>query len=185
MILGRRGPPPTPSNLVKLRGNPGKRPINKSEPTPPPGIAQPPEWLKHRGKRLWHLIAPVLDEMGVLTSADPHALALLCDAYAEYIECREVVRAEGRTYESISYEDDGEVIGESEDGATLVKEVTVVRRMVRARPEVAMAADAWRRIRAMMQEFGLTPSSRSRIATRPAEDEDEFEAFTRGHQQAT
>lgn len=148
--MGRRGPPPDPSAMRLLKGNPGKRQVNKAEPMPPAGRTKPPSWLKGRARRLWGRIAPILSRMKVLTSADPHALALLCDAYAEYLDARDVVRAEGSVYESrhIQTDKDGHMIE---------------RIIIRPRPEVAIASDAWKRIRAMMQEFGLTPSSRSRI----------------------
>lgn len=81
--------------------------------------------------------------MGVLTLADGKALELLCDAYAEYREARSVCEREGMTYESVS-----------EHGS-----------MWRARPEVAIASDAWRRIASMLREFGLTPSSRTKVQT--------------------
>ncbi len=83
----------------------------------------------------------------VLTLADGKALELLCSVYAEYRDARDVIDRQGATYES-----------HTQNG-----------KIVRARPEVAIASDAWRRIRAMMTEFGLTPSSRSRIAVAPQE----------------
>lgn len=148
--MGRRGPAPDPTVVRLLKGNPGRRPLNKDEPVPPAGIAKPPQWLKGRSHQVWELLAPILARMKVLSSADAHALALLCDAYAEYLDARDVVRKDGATYESRHFQMD-------EAGHTVEKV------MIRPRPEVAMAQDAWKRVRQMMQEFGLTPSSRSRI----------------------
>ena len=39
--------------------------------------------------------------------------------------------------------------------------------MIRQRPEVALAADAWRRYAAMLQRFGLDPVSRARVEMIP------------------
>src|SRR5579859_2336929 len=94
------GRPPKPTALKVLSGNPGKRALNQNEPTPPAGSISAPSWLRGRARTAWKWVAPVLEQMGVLSTADTHALALLCDAYAEYIECRAVVRRLGRTYES-------------------------------------------------------------------------------------
>jgi P27 family predicted phage terminase small subunit len=163
--MGKRGPPPTPTSIRLLRGNPSGRALNKDEPIPPEGVAKPPDWLTGRSKELWTRIAPILTRMKVLTSADPDALALLCDAYAEYLGARDVVRGEGATYESRQFQMD-------EAGNTVEKV------MIRPRPEVAMAQDAWKRVRQMMQEFGLTPSSRSRIEVPGATEEaDPFVAW--------
>jgi P27 family predicted phage terminase small subunit len=40
-----RGPAPTPTHLRILKGNPGKRPLNKAEPKPEKGPVDPPDWL--------------------------------------------------------------------------------------------------------------------------------------------
>lgn len=167
-----RGRPPKPTALKLIEGTARPDRINDREPEPPQGEIKPPKWLVGRSKRLWNEIAPVLDEMGVLTTADPHALALLCDAYAEYLDARAVVKKEGATYQT------SRVLGQlyTESG----EEVPLVNTMVRQRPEVAIASDAWRRIQRMMSEFGLTPSSRSRIKASPKEEIDPFEEFLGG-----
>ena len=163
--MGRRGPPPKPTALKVLQGNPGKRRLNDSEPTPPPGPVSPPSWLTGKSRRAWRWIAPVLDAMGCLTTADPHALAMLCDAYGDYLDARTIIRDEGRTYESRHLQMDA--AGN-----------TFERVIIRARPEVAMMSDAWKRMRVLMQEFGMTPSSRSRIKTgAPAVEADPFDSW--------
>ena len=54
--MGRRGPPPKPTRIRLLQGNPSKRPINKREPKPPDGSPRCPAWLSPEAKRTW---APV------------------------------------------------------------------------------------------------------------------------------
>ena len=112
-------------------------------------------WLTPKAKTVWKQLGDSLDRMRVLTEADGHALELLVDAYAEYRAARAVVAKEGATYES----------------------KTKHGKIVRARPEVAIAADAWKRMKAMLVEFGLTPSSRSQVSAAPIYDEDPMEAF--------
>lgn len=40
-----------------------------------------------------------------------------------------------------------------------------------------MKADAWKRIRAMLGEFGMTPAARSKVTINTPAEEDPFEAF--------
>jgi P27 family predicted phage terminase small subunit len=87
-------------------------------------------------------LAKQLDGAGVLTEADQHALALLCTALAEHEAAAAVVAELGATYEA-----------RTESGTILH----------RVRPEVAIAADSWRRAMRGLSEFGLTPASRGRV----------------------
>jgi len=117
-----------------------------------------PKHLPESARALWRWLSPRLDEMQTLTQVDGPALELLCDAYAEYRTAREVITRDGATYEAVT-----------EAGAT----------MHRVRPEVAIASDAWRRVRAMLTEFGLTPSSRSKVSMLGAVPNDPFEDYLR------
>lgn len=166
-----------PKAVRKLRGNAGKRPLGGDEPEAPKGPVSAPYWLHGKGRWAWGKIAPVLDGMGLLTTADPHALALLCDAYAEFLAAREVVWRKGMTYESRTAVD-AEEEDEDKDGET--KTVVVWSVIVRARPEVKIASDAWKRVRAMMLEFGLTPSARTRVKGQGEVEDDELEAWMKG-----
>lgn len=167
------GRPPKPTALKLLHGNPGKRPLPANEPQPPADGVKVPTWLKGRARRLWRQIEPILADMRVLTVADTQALALLCDALAEYVEAREVVRKTGMTYESVR------VVGTTRDDDG--NEVPITSTMVRQRPEVAIAADAWRRANQMLQQFGLTPSSRAKVPAQPKEEVDPFEELFGGN----
>lgn len=157
-MAGRK---PLPSHLKAVTGNAGKRPTNTREPKPRTGVPKCPPHLSKLAKSAWKRIAPELKAMGVLTLADGAGLELLVDAYAQYRAADDVIQDKGLTY-----------MTESENGV-----------MHRARPEVAMRSDAWRRVRAMLAEFGLTPSSRSRVSAAGAEEEkDPFEEFMKnGH----
>jgi len=137
-MAGRK---PVPTHIKIVRGNPGKRALPATEPRPAAGIPKMPGKLSTRARRAWKSIGPELERMGVLTVADGTALELLCDAYAEWRDARDVVIRDGATYETVS------------------KHGT----MTRTRPEVAIASDAWRRIAVMLREFGLTPSSRTKV----------------------
>lgn len=109
-------------------------------------IPRAPAGLGASARRIWRDLARRLDSAGVLTEADGHALGLLAEALADYRAAMDVVARDGRTYEC---------------------RTSAGSNMHRVRPEVALAADAWRRAARMMVEFGLTPASRGRIDLPP------------------
>lgn len=44
--------------------------------------------------------------------------------------------------------------------------------LIKAHPAAAMKADAWKRIRAMLAEFGMSPASRAKVNTAGPDDVD-------------
>ena len=73
--MGKRGPPPTPTNVLKRRGSwRGNR--NPGEPRPEPGRPRCPSWLGDYAKAAWRHLVPMLDRMAVLTKVDCNALAM-------------------------------------------------------------------------------------------------------------
>lgn len=105
-----------------------------------------PDWLPDEIKTIFNEMALHFSDMRVLGSADGKALELLADAYFEYREARQFVYKNGSTYESIT-----------KDGG----------KIVRAYPQVNIASDAFKRVRAMLIEFGATPAARSRVEALP------------------
>ncbi|MBA1195553.1 phage terminase small subunit P27 family [Pseudomonas plecoglossicida] len=148
-MAGRR---PTPTELKLVRGNPGKRAINKNEPKPARRIPSAPAHLTNEAQVAWGRLTVLLDRMGVLTEADGFALERLCDCYAEILALREIVDAQGRTYETTSTQ--GEVV-------------------LKANPAVAMLADVDRRFKSYLVEFGLTPAARSKVQVKQNDDEED------------
>lgn len=144
-MAGRR---PKPTHLKVVSGNPGKRALNKREPKPQKVIPSCPEHLSTESKVAWGRLVTMLDRMGVLTEADALALERLCDCYAEILDCRRLIERDGRTYSSVS-------TGKKEGDEPAV--------LVKANPAVAMLADADRRFKGYLVEFGLTPAARSKV----------------------
>jgi P27 family predicted phage terminase small subunit len=81
--MGRRGPPPKPTAVKKLEGNPGKRRLPKDEPAPPAEEPSCPSWLTREAREEWARITPILRSMRLLSSADEVTLAAYCQAAAE------------------------------------------------------------------------------------------------------
>lgn len=153
-MAGRR---PTPTTLKLVKGNPGKRALNKKEPKPARSIPSPPDHLTDDGKFAWGRLTVLLDRMGVLTEADAFALERLCDCYADILELRELVEQDGRTYETTS---------------------TQGEKVIKANPAVSMLADADRRFKGYLVEFGLTPAARSKVQIKDDDpEEDQFAEF--------
>lgn len=144
------GRPSKPTELKIVQGNPGKRPLNENEPKPAQDEGKAPSYLTPKAKAAWRELAVVLGDMRVLTVADRKALEMLCDTYAEWRELRAVIEEHGHTYETFTAQGD---------------------KMIRPRPEVTMAADAWKRASAMLTQFGLTPSSRSKVSAGEKQEE--------------
>lgn len=92
--MGRRGPPPKPTVLKIISGNPGKRPLNLAEPELPAAPLDPPAYLKGNALFEWHRLAPDLVKAGILTVADVSAFAAYCEAYGTWRQyegqCEEV-----------------------------------------------------------------------------------------------
>ncbi|XKF54941.1 phage terminase small subunit P27 family [Klebsiella pneumoniae] len=147
------GPPKTPTHLALVKGNPSKRPINKNEPKPPSGVPPIPKHFDKQGKYWFKRIGDELDAVGVLTTLDAKALELLIEAYVEYRHHCDTLDREGYTY-AVYSEDDSDEGGEREI------------RMIKPHPAAVMKADAWKRIRAMLSEFGMTPASRSKVGAK-------------------
>jgi P27 family predicted phage terminase small subunit len=86
------GPPPQPTNLRILRGNPGKRPI-KSEPQPE-RPAEPPEapaFLVDYARDEWCRVVGELHRLKLLTILDISSLAAYCTAYARWRRAAEAL----------------------------------------------------------------------------------------------
>jgi P27 family predicted phage terminase small subunit len=153
MIRGRR---PTPTKLKILRGNPGCRRLNDREPQPTGDLPPCPDHLQGAAREAWHDFAAGLT--GIATSLDATALELLCVAYAGFRGAMEKVASGGPVW-----------IVPAKDGGLPIARVSPYQRL---------ATTQWKMVREMMAEFGLTPSSRSRVQVAgPAAAGDDFDRF--------
>ena len=156
--MATRGRKPKPTALKILEGNPGKRPINENEPIPPKGTVKCPTWLEPEAKKEWKRLAPSLEAMGVLTQVDLTAFAGYCQAYARWKEAEEFITQHG----------------------TIVRTSSGYWQQV---PQVSIAQTYLKIMNRFAEQFGLTPSSRSRIIASdggPANAADEMESLLGG-----
>ena len=136
--MATRGRKPKPTALKVLEGNPGKRPLNEYERVPPKGTIECPDWLEEEAKREWERLAPSLEAMGVLTTADLTAFAGYCQAYARWREAEEFISQHGSIFQTPS---------------GYVQQV----------PQVSIAQQNLKIMQSLCAEFGLTPATRARI----------------------
>ena len=149
-----KGRKPKPTVLKVLDGNPGKRPLNQREPKAPQGLPEAPSWLDAEAQAEWERVTSDLQEMGLLSRADRPALAAYCTAWSRWVEAEAMVKKLGP-------------IVKSPDKGFPMKS-----------PYLTIADQALETMRKLMVEFGLTPSSRSRIrVSGPSEPGDEFDQF--------
>ena len=154
--MGKRGPRPQPTNLKILRGNPGKRSLNKKEPLPPTNGVNMPPHLGDLAAARWAEVLPMLQAVKVMTQADVEALARYCDTYEWWLATRAKLKKEGDTYPIIN--DKGEV------------------KYIAQRPEVSIAHKLAQQLRQLEQDFGLNPSARTSLNVKEASHEDERDA---------
>jgi P27 family predicted phage terminase small subunit len=151
------GPARTPTQIRRAKGNPGKRAYNKREPKLPPGAPPMPEGLDAVGQQEWRRLVVIALKAQVLTEAERSILELAAEAYSTWAKARIAIQAHGLTYETTS---------------------TAGDLVIKARPEVAIASDAWRRYRAAVCELGFTPAARAKVSTvDPSEEEDPGAAY--------
>ena len=141
--MGRRGPPPHPTHLRVLNGNPGKRPFNSREPQPRKDAPRCPAWLRPEAKKVWKRMVPELRRMGVLTVVDGEALASFCQTYVRWQAAEEFLARHGDVY-SIR-DEQGRV------------------KYMQQFPQVSIARNLVLILKSFYQEFGMTPASRARI----------------------
>lgn len=139
--MTRPGPAPKPTALRKLQGNPGKRGLNRNEPKPDADSIDKPYGLathhKHVAK-LWDELAPELQQLGILTNIDTMAFRLMLHHYDLAIQAVNQVQREGLTRR-----DENNV--------------------ERKNPALQIFRDNSAAYRRYAAEFGVTPSSRSRL----------------------
>ena len=149
-----KGRKPKPTNLKILEGNPGRRPLNKNEPKPPVVYPKPPSYLDPVAKKCWKKMGEVLARHGLLTELDTMTFELLCSTFSKYTSARRRIDEKMRKGEDLTYlNEHGEV---------------------RRDPNIITEENAKKELMRLLPEFGMTPSSRSRIKIDFSEvDEDE------------
>lgn len=141
--MGQRGPRPLPNNIHILRGNPSKIPAHKLNDSLSPEIEIPncPSHLLPDAKKEWKRIAPQLELLGIISQMDRSALAVYCQSYARWKQAEEKIKELGESG----------LIDETPSG---YKQISVW---------LQVSNRAVEQMHKFMCEFGMSPSSRSRV----------------------
>lgn len=152
--MGRRGPAPEPTAIKLIKGNPGKRKLNKQEPQPIVTLPHCPDYLDDSARLEWNRLAPILVRMKVLTEADYIALASLCQTYSTMVKAQEQLNKTGILFKTPSG-------------------------YVQQSPLIGIVNSCTEKIVTLCREFGLTPSARSRVQSNQPEMAKDDDPWTR------
>jgi len=133
------GAKPKPTAVNKRNGNPGKRRINREEPQYEVKVPKCPSHMDPIAKKEWRRIGGLLASEGLLTDADMAALMAYCRAFSLFVEADKKVQ---------------------QYGPMLISKTTG---SVYQSPYVHQMTAAAKQMVAIATEFGLTPSSRTRV----------------------
>jgi P27 family predicted phage terminase small subunit len=133
-----RGRRPKPSAIKKAAGNPGKRKLNAREPRPVIGIPECPPHLDAVARQEWDRVAPLLIRVGCITPLDRAALVCYCQAWSRLVDAEQNLIKFGKV-------------------------VKTPRGYPVQNPYLSISNAAMSTIERFATEFGMTPSSRSRI----------------------
>ncbi len=149
-----RGRKPKPTRLKLVQGTPGKRPLPADEPEPDVGLPPAPAHLSDAAKAEWDNIGGQLLELGLVTNIDAAALAVYCTAFARWAEAEEKLREFG-------------MITKTPNGGLAQS------------PYLSIANRAMEQMMKALLEFGMSPSSRTRVkAAKAPAAADPLEKYT-------
>ena len=146
--MSGRGRKPLTEEVKRLKGTLQKSRRNKERPKPDKVLVPAcPLPLKGDAAEEWDRVVGELVGLGIMTALDTMMLAIYCMEVAEYLDAKRTLDAIGRTI----------VISDKDGNA----------RDLRNHPAVVRANAAFRNLRSMGSEFGLTTASRESLKIKP------------------
>jgi P27 family predicted phage terminase small subunit len=146
-MAGRK---PLPTKLKLLKGTAQPCRLNKHEAAPDPDIPSAPRHLSREALMEWGRVTDELHRLGLLSSIDRAALAAYCQAYGRWSE------AEAQIYA----DPDSPLLTTTTANGTTIQH-----------PLVGVANTAAVLMHKFLTEFGMTPSSRSKVTATKREPE--------------
>jgi P27 family predicted phage terminase small subunit len=150
-------PRPIPTSLKRARGNPGKEKLNADEPQPSLELPACPDYLSPVSKKAWEILVPELSRMGILTSIDINAFIRYCVCLSDWKASFDFLAAHGP--DLVTHDANGQITG------------------VVPYPHTKRKRESENTLLRLETEFGLTPSSRSKVHAVRAEKVDELQAL--------
>jgi P27 family predicted phage terminase small subunit len=148
-----RGRKKLPTNVKILRGTFRPHRASPSEPRPLVQVPRPPRLIleDEEARKEWKRMSRELKALGLVTLIDRAALSAYCVLWSRWIDAEAKVREKG----SVVRGSEGPVMN----------------------PYLRVASRALDGLKAMLLEFGMTPSSRTRVAANPVAGDDDDDRF--------
>ena len=174
-----QGRKPKPTHLKLLEGEPNKDRINFDEPKFKPKAPKCPSWLSVEAKHEWNRLAPELERLGLLTGADMAMFASYCSAVGK-LEWAEKEMKKMRRLEMKAAQAKGIKPSEQPMMGGMISSVKAKNEKGEFKstgkfntlPYVWIYNKCLEQLRSFGAEFGLSPSSRTRIKVDDTEDDD-------------
>jgi P27 family predicted phage terminase small subunit len=149
-MAGRK---PLPTHLKVVKGTARSHRINTAEPQPGIAVPDPPAHLDERARAKFTAMAEMLARHGIMTELDAGALARYAVIWCRWIEVEADVKRRGPIVKT--------------EGGNIIQN-----------PFLSVANKCLLQMAQIESEFGLTPSSRSRIrSAAPTDMADPFEEY--------
>lgn len=145
--------PAKPTQQKIIQGTFRKHRAKQGEPKPEllMQVPKPPVHLNSYGKQMWRKVAPELVAKRIISTLDLHSLEILCDAYGMYRASRAAMLRNGKR--------------------TLAQYLK--GQNSQTTPEATMMRQCWATYKSFMSEFGLSPSSRTKLDVPGAKEAEE------------
>ena len=152
--MAGRKPKPTALKLLSGTAQPSR--MNKDETAPEAADVKAPEGLSLEAKKCWAIVSKQLQDAKVLSVLDVHALSMYCEVFARWKFANDKLSSEGPV-----------IIAPS--GFPVQS------------PYLQISNKSFDQMKALLVEFGMTPSSRTKVSTVAPEEEDAASAFMKGN----
>jgi len=146
-----KGRKPKPDILKILQGTARKDRMKNKGQNVKLKIPKRPSFLYGEGKKEWGRASQELFNLGLLTELDMAALAGYCQSYHHWIEAEKKIEKEGLIITVIDSQGS---------------------KQLRLSPYLKIADKFMAQMKSFLVEFGMTPSSRSRVSISGPKDED-------------
>lgn len=157
--MGTRGPRPTPSPILKLRGT-HRDDRTRGEPEAPDDMPVALDLLSDDERAVFDATVAKVHALGIASSADDATINRYAWYTVQWWKCAEFIRRHGTVYTTKN--DDGSI------------------KYVGQLPQVSQVNKFGEQLLKIEREFGLTPSARTRInANQDKEDEDDLSRLLR------
>lgn len=157
--MGRRGPPRTPTKILKIVGSTLARAREGREPQPRDADPKPQLDMTRAERHVYRQVVAHLTSMNLRAASDGNALARYAKLVVQYNSLTEFLAKHGHVYP---------VHQVHRDGSKTLKQM---RRFPQSLQQTECAYDMLR----LEREFGLTPAARASLDVEKATEENDME----------